>query len=198
MSHELLSLRQVREEDRWVLWGWRNSERIRRVSTNDADIPRASHDAWFSRQFPTMHDRTIIVQWKGEPVGWYQIEKWDAASRSGEWGIALGEPNVAIGLGGMLPILALSHAFERIDAQKMTGRVLEINTNVLSIMRRLKIPNLGLDEVVALREDGSCARSHIFEAEQAQWNEILEAGRALVPSTLRESIDHVRASEIPQ
>jgi hypothetical protein len=145
-----------------------------------------------------MHDRTIIVQWKGEPVGWYQIEKWDAASRSGEWGIALGEPNVAIGLGGMLPILALSHAFERIDAQKMTGRVLEINTNVLSIMRRLKISNLGLDEVVALREDGSSARLHVFEAEQAQWNEILEAGRALVPSALRESIDHVRASEIPQ
>jgi len=192
-----LSLRQVRESDRWTLWEWRNSDRIRRVSTHDMEIPRNSHDAWFSQQLPKMHDRTVIVQWDGSPVGWYQIEKWDALSNSGEWGNALGSTNVPIGLGGMLPILALSHAFERLGAQAMTGRVLELNTNVLSIMRRLRIPKIDVDTIPVTRCDGSLSHTHVFRVDRSGWDEVLEAGRFLVPSALRKSIDLVRSAPIP-
>jgi RimJ/RimL family protein N-acetyltransferase len=194
---DALSLRQVRESDRWTLWGWRNSDRIRRVSIHDEEIPRDSHDEWFSQHLPRMRDRTVIVQWDGSPVGWYQIEKWDPQSNSGEWGIALGSTDVPIGLGGMLPILALSHAFERLDAQVMTGRVLELNTNVLSIMRRLRIPRIDLDAVAVTRDDGSSSRTQIFQMDRSDWGTVLEAGRSLVPSALRRSIDLVRSAPIP-
>lgn len=193
---DLLALRQVRESDRWILWEWRNSDRIRSVSTNDEVISRASHDLWFTRQFPSMRDKTIIVEWSDSPVGWYQIEKWDSRARTGEWGIALGETQVPLGLGGMLPILALSHAFERLEAQQMTGRVLEINTNVLSIMRRLKIPLIAVNEKSLIRLDGSSSRMFVFRLERDEWSVVLDAGRALVPSTLRASIDRVLSSPI--
>lgn len=190
-----LQLRQVRESDRWTLWEWRNSERIRRISVHDEEIPRSDHDAWFTKNFPLMRDRTVIVEWNGDAVGWYQIEKWDESSRSGEWGIALGEAPTPVGLGGSLPLLALSHAFDRLNASRMTGRVLNLNTNMLSIMRRLRIPVIGQSGPL-VRQDGTQTTMTVYRVDRAGWPEILEGGLAMVPSSLRSSIRAVLSAPL--
>lgn len=191
-----LILRQVREADRWTLWEWRNSDRIRRVSVHDENIPRTDHDAWFSKNFPRMHNRTIILEVDGSPVGWYQIEHWDPARRTGEWGIALGNTEVPMGLGGALPLLALSHAFDRLDATQMTGRVLQLNTGMLSIMRRLRIPVIETIDEHLQRENGERTGIVVYRIERSEWPATLNAGRMLVPVAARALIDRAMAEPI--
>jgi len=183
-----LSRRQVRREDRWTLWNWRNSERVRLMSMNDNPIPREDHDSWFTKTFPTMRDRMVIVEWAGRSVGWYQIESWEESSRSGEWGNAIGEPEATpIGLGGGLPLLALSHAFDRMQAVQMIGRVLTLNRNMNAIMRRLKVP---VDEdlaAVVRRMDGSESSVTAYRVDRPTWPRIEATGLSLLPSSLRQS-----------
>lgn len=193
---EGLALRQVRETDRWTLWEWRNSVRIRRVSIHDEEIPRSAHDQWFTEHFPTMRDKTIIVEWDNSAVGWYQIERWDPKAKSGEWGVALGDLDVPIGLGGALPILALSHAFERLNARIMTGRVLELNINMISIMRRLTIPILAVNDDGVPRLDGNTSRTVVYQLRHSEWRGVFDAGQLLVPSSLRSSIVRVISEPI--
>jgi len=182
MDNTRLSLRQVREEDRWRLWSWRNSERVRRVSTNDAEIPRESHDEWFSRRLPSMRDRTIIVEVDGVPVGWYQIENWDAEERTGEWGIALGVTSPIRGLGRAMPLLVHSHAFDRLYATKLTGRVLAKNERMLPVMAALAIPRASeLDRNVD-RATGESVSLKAYRVLASQWPHVWERGiTALTP-----------------
>lgn len=177
-----LVLRQVRGDDRWRLWAWRNSERIRNASANDAEIPRANHDEWFTRSFPEMKDRTIIVELDGNPVGWFQIERWDSASRSGEWGIALGEPPPIRGLGRAMPLLAHAHAFERLGAHDLTGRVLASNERMTQVMTALAIPRaVELDQNVE-RTSGEVVTLMGYRVESDQWPEVWDRGvQALTP-----------------
>ena len=191
-----LTLRQVRESDRWILWEWRNTERIRRVSAHDENIPRADHDAWFSKNFTRMHDRTIILEIDGSPVGWYQIEQWDSETRSGEWGIALGETDVPVGLGGALPLLALSHAFDRLEATQMTGRVLQLNKGMVSIMRRLQILIVETSEEQLRREGGECTSMIVYQIERSDWCDTLQQGRMLVPAATRALLDRAMSEPI--
>jgi hypothetical protein len=184
-----LGLRQVREQDRWLLWGWRNSERIRTVSVHDEEIPREKHDAWFTEHLPEMRHKTVIVEWSGVSVGWFQIEHWDASTRSGEWGVALGEQHLApIGLGGVFPLLALSHAFTRLGAVQMTGRVLDLNKNMLSIMRRLKVPVHDHVEEPARGAGGKDTGMTVYRVEHSDWPLIHDLGFSMVPSSLRAAI----------
>lgn len=183
-----VTLRQVREADRWWLWRVRNSERVRRVSTNDAPIHREDHDAWFTERLPDMRDRTVIVEWAGEAVGWFQIEKWDNMRREGEWGIAMSEAPAPIGLGGILPVVALAHAFERLEANSMTGRVLDINRTMLSIMSRLAIPTVEHATDPISRLDGTEATTYIYRVTSDSWGAVREHGLSLLPTSLREKV----------
>lgn len=194
-----LSLRQVRVDDRWRLWEWRNSERIRLMSMNDAAIPREDHDVWFTERFATMRDRMVIAEWDGQPVGWFQIEKWDDSSRTGEWGNAIGEPDaVPLGLGGALPLLALAHAFGRMQAVRMTGRVLDHNRNMHSIMRRLKMPVLEGQEDKVQRSDGSESSVTAYRVERSSWPRIQSAGFSLLPTSLREQVARCSSEPITE
>ena len=181
-----LVVRQVGNDDRWLLWGWRNSARVRRVSASDADISPDEHDAWFTDRLPRMRDQNLVVEWRGRPVGWFQVEGWDPVARTGEWGMGLGE-TATPGLGGALPVLALGHAFDRLHATVMGARVLELNTNVLSIMRRLGIPITGATPPVA-RLDGTTATASTYRVTAADWPIVRERGLALLPSTLRAAV----------
>jgi len=179
------ALRQVRENDKWLLWRWRNSPRIREVSLNNLEIPEAAHDAWFEANYAKMRDRTILVEASGRPVGWFQIEKWDESDRRGEWGIAIGEPeSVPLGFGGALPLLALSHAFDRLGATTMTARVLDVNRNVRSMMTRLRVPVT--DHVVDPTREarGEPADLTVYEVAPGDWSGIRRRGQELLPSSV--------------
>lgn len=183
-----LRVRQVGEADRWLLWGWRNAEPVRRMSVDDAPIPESVHSAWFDQAYPGMRDRTLIVEWDGEPVGWYRIEDWDDAAFSGRWGLGTGSRRAPIGLGGALTLLPLGHAFGRLGATSMTGQVLEANTNMTGILRRLGIP-VDPDVQRVPRADGSQQRLLAYTVVRGDWPMIRERGLAMLPIATRTEVD---------
>jgi RimJ/RimL family protein N-acetyltransferase len=189
-------LRQVREEDRWRLWSWRNSERIRRVSTSDVEIPRQSHDAWFSARLPIMRDRTIIVEVDGAPVGWYQIEHWDPQKRSCEWGVAIGEPSPIRGLGRAMPLIAHAHAFGRLGATELTGRVLARNQRMMAAMEALGIPRAPELDREVVRANGETVALLAFKVKAAEWPQVLERAMPSLTAEVNSLVRRVFLSTI--
>jgi RimJ/RimL family protein N-acetyltransferase len=180
-----LHLRQVRERDRWQLWEWRNSDRIRAVSTNDKVIGRDAHSKWFDAHFGDMRDRMIIVEWNGLDAGWYQIEGWEPRSRTGGWGYAIGRTNGTTGLGALLPILGLSHAFDRLDAERMSGTVLDTNSNVLSLFSKFGIAISGRSTQPLVRVDGTTTTTTDFRVNRAEWPQIWATSQLILPDRLK-------------
>jgi RimJ/RimL family protein N-acetyltransferase len=193
-----LVLRQVREEDRWRLWTWRNSERIRRVSTTDAEIPRESHDAWFTAHLPDMRDRTIIAEVDGAPVGWYQIEHWDPKNRIGEWGVALGEPSPIRGLGRAMPVLAHAHAFLRLQATELTGRVLAINERMMPVMDALGIPRAPTLDRDIERGSGETIALLAYRVSAEQWPQVWERATASLTTEVNALVRRVAESRVSE
>nr|WP_227412179.1 GNAT family N-acetyltransferase [Cryobacterium sp. BB736] len=195
----MVSLRQVRPSDKWTLWEWRNSDRIRHVSTNDAEIPRQHHEAWFSRAHPAMRDRTILVESNGVPVGWFQIENWDDQAKVGSWGIALGDPvRAPAGLGKALPLLAHGHAFDRLEARRLTGRVLAHNAPMRHIMTQLGFVAVSQDETPLARADGGTTTTIIYDVTRESWPDIRENGLRYIPLGIRDDITRVMREGIAE
>lgn len=190
-----LTLRQIRHSDRHLLWQWRNSERIRSVSFQDGEIPASDHDRWFERTFLEMRDRKIMVQWHDVPVGWFQIESWDEARHKGEWGIALGAPGVTPGLGRMMPILVLGHAFERLGAVLMRGRVLDTNIRMLDVVRRLGLREMEEHEQ-SPRGDRSTAGIVSFETAIGEWSVIRDRALSQISDELADALAGALAAPV--
>lgn len=191
-----LGLRQVRPEDKWRLWEWRNSPHIRRVSTNDAEIPRDVHERWFEAHFPEMRDRTVVLESNGEPIGWYQVDSWDPETQSAGWGYGLAEDANAFGVGAILPLLGLAHGFERTGARTMRGTVLELNGNVISMFARFGIPSVGTLPGELVREDGTVTGLVGYEVDVNEWPAILERGLAILPERVGAMLTEAMAAPL--
>jgi UDP-4-amino-4,6-dideoxy-N-acetyl-beta-L-altrosamine N-acetyltransferase len=184
MSYDLV-LRRLREDDRWRILDWRNQDYVRAVSINSASIDRTSHSTWFDRALLNQRELFLIVEWKQKPVGVVRIESWDSEQRLGSWGCHLGELDVPPGLGAALPLLGLGHGFDRLGARKMHAVVLETNSNMLGIHRRLKLQQEGRLERNVLREDGTEVDEIVFGIHESEWPAFKAKAISLFPSTFR-------------
>lgn len=195
MSGDLV-LRRLREEDRWRLLDWRNQDYVRAVSINSAPIGREGHSAWFDRALLNQRDSILIVEWKQRPVGVVRIETWDPQQRLGVWGCHLGELDVPPGLGAALPLLGVGHGFDRLGARKMHAVVLETNSNMLGIHRRLKLEQEGRFKRHVLREDGTEVDEIAFGIHESEWPEFKQKAVSLFPSAFRLEVETCLDSQL--
>ena len=195
MSGDLI-LRRLREEDRWRLLDWRNQDYVRAVSINSAPIDRELHSTWFDRALVNQRDLILVVEWKQRPVGVVRIESWDAEQRLGAWGCHLGELDVPPGLGAAMPLLGLGHGFDRLGARKMHAVVLETNTNMMGIHRRLKLEQEGRLKRHVLREDETEVDEIVFGIHESEWQAFKAKAISLFPSTFRAEFETCLDSQI--
>jgi UDP-2,4-diacetamido-2,4,6-trideoxy-beta-L-altropyranose hydrolase len=65
-----LRLRRAQENDIGLLWEWANDSQVRAASFSSAEIPWASHAAWFAKKLQQDQCRIFIAEdEKGTPVG---------------------------------------------------------------------------------------------------------------------------------
>ena len=139
-----------------------------------------------------MRDRTILVESYGVPVGWFQIENWDDVAKAGSWGIALGDPvRAPAGLGKALPLLVHAHAFDRLDARRLTGRVLAHNAPMRHIMTQLGFVAASRDETPLARAVGGTTTTIIYDVTRESWPDIREKGLGYLPFEIRDDITRV-------
>lgn len=181
-------LRRVRTDDSELLRAWRNLPRVRAASISDAVVGESEHAEWFSANFAQLEERMVMVVWHGRPVGWYRVETWDESRRHATWSFVLGEQ--APGVGAMLPILGLADIFERRGAASASGVVLDTNRNVLSMFRRLGIPEVGPGEPVQ-REDGTVVGVTAFLVRAEDWAGVRGAGLAMLAGSVGSMLEEL-------
>jgi RimJ/RimL family protein N-acetyltransferase len=183
-----LALRRLREDDRWTLFDWRDSERVRAVSLDSAPLQREGHSAWFDRTLVARRDEVLVVEWQGRSVGVVQLEALRRDQRISSWGCHLGETDVPPGLGAALPLLGLGYGFETFGLRRMHAQVLGHNTGMRSIHRRLGVPEEGVLRNHLLRPDGSEIDVHLYGVLREEWPDLRDRGLALFPSSLAPSV----------
>ena len=184
MTQEL-TLRNVSSEDKWRLFEWRNQDYIRAVSINSQILQAESHTNWFEKIIAAEFPRILVCEWQGEPVGIIQIEKWDEATRVGVWGCYLGELNQHPALGPALVILGLGYGFTKLSAMQMEAEVLEINKNMVSIHKRLKLSLINVVKDCEIRTDGQILEKFQYRVERAEWDLIKERALQMFPTSFR-------------
>jgi RimJ/RimL family protein N-acetyltransferase len=183
-----LACRPLREDDRWRLLGWRNSDRIRAMSTDDVPIDPEVHSRWFDRVLAERFDELRMVEWRARPVGVVQIEALDRAQSTAAWGCYLGDTEVPPGVGAILPLIALGHGFGSLALRRMTAQVLSVNSNMVSVHRRLRIPVEGVLRRHARRADGHELDVHLYGVHRDEWREVRDDALLLLPSHLRDDV----------
>jgi RimJ/RimL family protein N-acetyltransferase len=184
-----LGERPVEESDRWRLLEWRNSERVRAVSIDGAEIGEATHSAWFDRLIAERSDEVIVVTWDGTPVGVVSLERVDRAQAVCSWGCHLGVTDVPPGVGAVLPVLGLGFGFDGHGMRRMTAQVLGGNRNMLGIHRRLGVPIEGTLREHVRHADGSTSDIVLYGALAQEWATIRATAAHLLPTALRGDLD---------
>ena len=183
-----LTLRRLREDDRWRLFDWRNSEHIRAVSLDSAPMQRDGHAAWFDATLATRHDQVLVVEWRARPVGVVQLEAFQPDQGLSSWGCYLGETDVPPGLGAALPLLGLGYGFGAHGLRRMHAQVLGHNDRMRAIHRRIGIVEEGVQRRHLLRPDGTEVDVHLYGVLRDEWPPLLERGLALFPTSLRPAV----------
>jgi RimJ/RimL family protein N-acetyltransferase len=184
----LVRLRRLREDDRWTLFEWRGTDRVRLVSVHDEPLERERHSAWFDTRVTARRDEVLVVEWQQRPVGVVQLEGLDADQGLASWGCHLGDTDVPHGLGASLPLLVMGYGFESHGLRRMQAQVLGHNHRMLTILRRIDMAEEGVLRRHLLRGDGTEADVHLFGVLRDEWPALRDRGLAVCPPSLATAV----------
>ena len=129
-------LRPMTAEDRDHVLRWRNSERVRRwMYTTDVIRPER-HAEWFAL---TLGDPTVdyqVFEYAGRPVGLVYFTRIDRRHETAYWGFYAGEVDVPKGIGSLMELRLMDHAFDGLGLRKVSCEVIDGNDGVVRLHRR--------------------------------------------------------------
>lgn len=170
----MLAVRRATESDEDLLLRWRNLPSVRQVSKSSRVVSVEEHGRWFRESLTGGNPIILMVQLHKRDLGVVRIECENHAS--GLWSCQLGDADAPPGFGAVLPIVALSWGFERLGLKQMKAEVLETNTRMLSIHRRLGI---------TASKTSSRANQPLstFCVTQESWDEIRDKAQRMLPKS---------------
>lgn len=176
----MIELIPCAEEHRWLLHDWRDDPAVRRFMAHPQPIPRAVHDAWYSRLLEG-EDRVgrVIVE-DGHPRGAAFVSEIDRDHRRGSLGMYLGDAGArGRGVGAAALYLVMGVAFDQLALHKLTCEVLADNTGARSLYDGYGFRYEGTLHDHLLRS-GTYTDMDLLAAFAADWGEIrAAAGRRL-------------------
>ena len=131
------TLRPLQETDRDILLTWRNSERVRRGMLHSAIISIETHRIWFAQVQSDQTRLYRVFSYRGRPAGLVYFLNKNEVLMSCEWGFYLGEEDLPKGLGTTLGLLALDLAFQTLNIEKITAKVITTNSASVGFHRKL-------------------------------------------------------------
>jgi UDP-4-amino-4,6-dideoxy-N-acetyl-beta-L-altrosamine N-acetyltransferase len=135
-------LRPANDSDTDHIRQWRNHPQVRAVSLSTHEIPAAEHAAWFRAASVDPRRRVLIYEYVGTPAGVVNFTGIDPRRRSATWGFYLDVDGLDE-RGETLPAWmavqreAVAYAFDHLDLDLLVGEVLEHNTVVRRMNKRL-------------------------------------------------------------
>lgn len=133
----MISLRDVRPEDREMIREWRNLPKVSDYMYTDHVISVEEHTAWFARILNDPSCKYWIIVCDGEEVGLVNLYNINHTHGRCYWAFYVVSPNVrGKGVGSFAEYQVLTYVFEEIKLQKLCCEVLSFNQGVIEMHRR--------------------------------------------------------------
>lgn len=190
-----LSVRLAASTDSGLIYRWRNREQVRLVSKNQKEISWETHIDWFERNKYSGTSQILIVEFCENPVGVFRLENIDSESNSSSWGCYLGDSELPPGFGSLLPFVALDYGFYSEGLRRMTGEVLSINSNMLSIHKKMGLTQEGLLRQEVFRSPDVYLDAVLFGIFKEEWEISRNRFVSLLPTNLRMLIQNYISSQ---
>jgi len=127
----VVTLREIRGDDRERLLAWRNSPAVAAYMYSDHVITRAEHDRWFDSIGSDDRRAYWMVEMDGAPVGLANLSDIDRPNRRCAWAYYLAEPQVrGRGVGSFVEWTMIERVFGEFGLEKLWCEVLESNEAV--------------------------------------------------------------------
>ena len=123
-------LRNVNGNDVDMIFEWRNRDQIRKNMYNNEIIPYDTHRKWFESILVSDNSQYFIYEQDNTPLGLVSFTNIDYKNRHASWAFYSSDFSVR-GVGSEMEKLALRHAFEVLDLNKLCCEVLDFNFPVV-------------------------------------------------------------------
>ena len=156
----MISLRDMRPEDRDRVRDWRNLPAVARFMYTDREIPNDEHARWFDLVLEDPTCTYWIVTCDGADVGLACITGIDRTHSRCSWAFYIASSDLrGRGVGSVVEYSVLSHVFDRLGLEKLCCEVLDLNAPVIEMHKRF-----------GFSEEGRLRR-HIRKGDQ--WHDVI-------------------------
>ncbi len=132
-----MSLRQLTQNDLFLVLSWRNSPEVREHMYTTHKISEAEHRAWFAKVEQDQQSRWYIHEDDtGNADGVVYFTQYRPENRSSFWGFYT-SPESAVGTGTRIGLDALNEAFSVLNLHKLNAEVISTNRRSLRFHEKL-------------------------------------------------------------
>lgn len=161
-------LRPIVESDLEVIFEWRNSDRIRRISFSDHLITWEEHSMWFKNLQNDSQRRVLVFEENQRPIGTVNFLDIDMKNQRCRWGFYLGEDDLKKGTGTQMGIRALDYAFNSMKVVKVCAEAFDWNETSIAYHLKLGFHREGLLKKHQMK-DGQLQDIVIFGLSKEDW-----------------------------
>lgn len=127
MKQSDFRLRLMEERDLALVFGWRNSDRVRLKMFESEPIPWENHLKWFSGLQGNVESKAFMFECMGDALGVVCAKAVAARQKRWIWGCYLGDQNIFPGAGTIMGILAMVELFEVLGIEELVGEMVSSN-----------------------------------------------------------------------
>lgn len=120
-----VSLRRLCEDDRELLFRWRNDPWIVERGISQRKVTWEEHELWFSKKLKDLDAKVFIVERAGRPVGQLRLQRTSAAEA--EITVYLTKDDTGQGFGVRAIHLGCGAAFDNWNLRRVVARILHNN-----------------------------------------------------------------------
>jgi len=133
----MISLRDIRPEDKDKIRQWRNKPEIAKFMYTDHTISEEEHEKWFSRIMSDPTCRYWIIVCDDRDVGVVNIYNLDPRNKRCYWAFYVAEEGLrGRGVGSFVEYSTLLYVFEQLQFKKLCCEVLDFNTSVVEMHQK--------------------------------------------------------------
>ncbi len=130
----MISLRDVRPEDKDMIRDWRNLPEVRQYMYTDHIITPEEHEKWFQGIFGDPTRRYWVIVLDGEDVGLVNLYGIDHRNKRCSWAFYVASPSTrGKGVGSFVEYSTLRYVFDELGFNKLCCEVLVTNPPVINM-----------------------------------------------------------------
>lgn len=129
------TIRRMTQDDLSMVLSWRNNPNVRQFMFTQHEIKLDEHKQWFAKVSQEPTRCLLIVEKKGEPIGFVQFNNVSVGGIA-DWGF-YASPTAPKGSGRLLGSLSLTYAFDELKLHKVCGQAIESNAASIGFHKSL-------------------------------------------------------------